>query len=94
MATEVASYEIRSNPATGNGIFALFDLPASAPVIEDTNPFVAVLDSPTLKTACSWCFVYAEEVSQDERIKLSACTGCKIARYCGKVGSMSSVFLS
>ena len=79
------AYEIRSTPTAGNGLFALHDLPASALVIQDKSPFVAVLDSPTLTKACSWCFVFADEASEDEHLKLSACTGCKIARYCGKV---------
>ena len=83
------AYTIRKTPGAGVTLYAAKDLPASAVVLEDLNPFVAVLDTPMLTRACSWCFVFLEEAPADEGVKLGNCSGCKIPRYCGKVGSSS-----
>ena len=89
MSSTSSVHEVRTTPTTGNSLFARQDLASSAVVIQDDDPFVAVLDSPMLTVACSWCFFYAEEAAADEQVKLSACTGCKITRYCGKVRGLN-----
>lgn len=76
----------------GNGLFASKDIPAGDLILRVDRPFLAVLDSPHLNDACSNCFVWVPKggaaAGGDERenVILRACTGCKIVRYCSKVG--------
>ena len=76
----------------GDGLFASKDIPAGDLILRIDRPFLAVLDSPHLNDACSNCFVWVPRggaaVGGDERdnVTLRACTGCKIVKYCGKVG--------
>jgi hypothetical protein len=79
------SYEERQNLPAGRGLFTTKEVKAYSVILQDKAPFVGVLDSPYLTRACSWCFILPEESSEEDSIKVSACTGCKILRYCGKV---------
>ena len=81
----VRTYEERATSTSGRGIFAATDLRSSSLVLQDSEAFVAALDSPHLTNACAWCFVYLGEANPEDHIKLSACSGCKIVRYCSKV---------
>ena len=77
--------------AAGRGFFATRDIPDGDVIWEEERPFLAVLDSPRLKEACSWCFKYLEE-SAFESAKLKVCAGCKILRFCGVVSRVSHSF--
>lgn len=79
------AYEKKKTPSSGTGLFITKDLKAGELVLRDKTPFVAVLDSSVLTKACSWCCLLTEEASLDDEFSVSACTGCKIVRYCGKV---------
>ena len=82
-------FKAREVPNAGTGLFTTTDLDVHSLLLKDTQPFVAVIDSKYLTTACSWCFVWTGET---QNVKLSNCSGCKILRYCGKVsGSSQSI---
>ena len=79
------AFEERSSGEAGRGLFVTKNFDAGSFIFRSEEPFVAVLDSPLLTKACSWCFVYAGEAAFDEEVTVSACKGCNIVRYCGKV---------
>ena len=75
----------------GTGLFASKGIPAGELVIRINDPLVSVPDSPHLTDTCSNCFAWVpkgQAGAEDEylSVELKACTGCKIVRYCGKVG--------
>lgn len=76
----------------GNGLFTSEDIAAGELILEIDRPFLAVLDTPRLNDACSNCFVWvpaggtAVDGDDRENVTLRACTGCKVVKYCGKVG--------
>ncbi|KAI4139896.1 MAG: hypothetical protein LQ340_007953, partial [Diploschistes diacapsis] len=65
--------EERSTPLAGRGLFTAREIQPCSLLLEDKEPFVAVLDSPLLTKACAWCFVYLEEANPEDGVKLSAC---------------------
>lgn len=71
--------------AAGTGLFATRAIKAEEAILQEERPLLAVLDSPRLKEACSWCFLYTGETDDD--VELKVCTGCKILRFCGKVSA-------
>ena len=80
-----------SNDA-GNGLFASEPLGAGEEILRIDRPLVSVLDSPHLRDACSNCYVWVPEGAVGQfgeekgtQVKLKACQGCKINRYCSKV---------
>ena len=75
----------------GNGLFATQKIEAGDLIARISDPFLAVLDSPFVNEACFNCFVRIGEDGSnsgwgDPNFKLSKCTGCKVASFCGKVG--------
>ena len=77
----------------GSGLFTSTAIEAGEEVLRIDRPLVSVLDSPHLKDACSNCFVWVPEngvgqfgEEKGAKLKLRACQGCKINRYCSKVG--------
>ena len=55
------------------------------------RPLVAVLNQGQLTTACEWCFVWVPDGQGTATTKLRACQGCRIVRYCSKVGFEESL---
>lgn len=93
MSTNVTNVYSKKTKNAGNGLFASRDIPAGDLILLVNRPFLAVLDTPHLDDACSNCFVWVPQggaaAGGDERddVVLRACTGCKVVKYCGKVGS-------
>ena len=79
--------------SAGNGLFVSKACGAGEEIFRIDRPLISVLDSPHLKDACSNCYVWVPESGvgqfgeeKSAKIKLRACQGCKIVRYCCKVG--------
>ena len=75
--------------AAGTGLFASEAIPPGVEILQIERPLVYVLDSPHLKDTCSECSLSLPEKSRDHAPhskSLKACHGCKITRYCCKVG--------
>lgn len=77
----------------GNGLFSSQAIDACTEIFRIDRPLVSVLDSRHLKDACSNCYVWVPDHGmgqmggeQGRDVKLRACQGCKISRYCTKVG--------
>ena len=78
----------------GTGVFAAIDIPPGELTIHVARPLVSALDSPHLKDTCYNCYLWVPEGQIDEEgedggtgdVRLKACTGCRVAKYCGKVG--------
>lgn len=89
---DVTNIYSKKTKNAGNGLFASKDIPAGDLILRVDRPLLAVLDSPHLNDACSNCFVWvprggaAADGDERDNVTLRACTGCKIVRYCGKVG--------
>ena len=79
-------YEERKTASSGRGTFTTKDYKAGGLVFQDRTPFLAVLNSSLLTYACSWCYIVTEENEPAVRQTVSACAGCKVVFYCGKVG--------
>jgi Pyruvate/2-oxoacid:ferredoxin oxidoreductase delta subunit len=83
----------RQTPKAGTGVFAANDIGPGELIFRVDRPLVSALDSPHLKDTCYSCYLWVpENQSEDEgeydgvgMLKLKACTGCRIARYCGQV---------
>lgn len=82
----------------GNGLFASQAVEPGTEILRIDQHLAAVLDSRHLKDACSNCYIWVPDngVGQfgEEKgvgVKLRACQGCKVVRYCSKVGSLQFV---
>ena len=85
-------------PDAGSGLFASQATEPGDQVFLIERPLVAVLNQSQLTTACANCFFWVPENSSEDAVgggdvgekpkrkKLRACHGCKIVRYCSKVG--------
>ncbi len=76
----------------GNGLFSSQAIDACTEIFRVDRPLVSVLDSRHLKNACSYCYIWLPQDGigqmggeQGRTVKLRACQGCKIIRYCSKV---------
>ena len=77
----------------GKGLFASKAIEAGEEIFRIDRPLVSVLDSPHMKDACANCFVWVPEnavgqFGESKAIKLRACQGCKVDKYCSTVGLM------
>lgn len=75
----------------GNGLFATTDIAAGELIFSLERPAVAVLDSKQLDIVCSNCFASSEDRGVKygdvaDVVTVKACTGCRVLRYCSKVG--------
>ena len=91
MATNIPSPTYtQSISGAGVGLFAAEAIPPGVEILRIDRPLVSVLDSPHLQDTCSECILWLPENghhngdAQSERLK--ACQGCKITKYCCKVG--------
>lgn len=92
---------IRSVAGTGSGLFTNLAIQPGSEILNVDRPLVSVLNSGHLKTACTNCFLWMPDNGVDgnavvqtetgiaDEKKLKACQGCKIVRYCSKVGCLS-----
>ena len=86
MATLPTHVYTQNIPDAGTGLFVSEAIPAGVEVLSIDRPLVAVLDSPHLKDTCSDCFLWLPENGEPQSKRLRACQGCKITKYCCKVG--------
>ncbi len=81
-------------PDAGIGVFAAEDVRPGELIFRIDRPLVSALDSAHLKDTCYNCYLWLPENQRDDEddgvgmVRLKACTGCRVARYCGKVGSL------
>ena len=90
-------YAKRALDAAGNGLFASKACGAGEEIFRIDRPLISVLDSPHLRDTCSGCYEWVpiNGVGQSgeekgPKIILRACQGCRVDRYCSKVGSRPS----
>ena len=77
----------------GNGLFASYDIEPGSQVLTIARPLIAIPDTPHLEDTCSNCFIWAPgSIAGGHRDvdRVMPCTSCKVVRYCGKVGKVSS----
>jgi hypothetical protein len=93
---------IAPSPPTGGGVglFATAPIPSGALILSIEQPLLAIPDIAYLEQTCSNCLCWVPEpgatgysVQQwlnsgyaEEPKSLKTCTGCKVVRYCDKVG--------
>ena len=90
----------QQTPNAGTGVFAAKDILSGELIFRIDRPLVSALDSPHLKDTCYNCYLWVPEEQRDEEdedgrigmLRLKACTGCRVSRYCGKVGFHYRVF--
>lgn len=86
----------RSSPRGGTGLFAASQIIAGQLITGIPEPLVTVPDDAHLKECCSWCMAWkpatVDEGSKSmlnpyrDETSLNYCAGCRVVRYCGKVG--------
>jgi hypothetical protein len=93
--TEKGYASIRTTPMNGTGkwatkspkgLFATKDLPAGVEIFTIERPLISALSKERLNDTCANCYKSSSEVAGGVDA-LKACTGCKQAKYCGKVSS-------
>ena len=78
----------RPTPSAGTGLFTIRSIDAGDLMFKVERPQITTLDSARLFEYCEWCLVNGREVEDEAgSVRLRACTGCKIVRYCSKVSS-------
>ncbi len=76
----------RSISPAGNGLSTIKAIDAGEEVLRVERPLVAVLNQGQLIWVCEWCFIWVPEGEGKSKTKLRACQGCRVVRYCSKVG--------
>ena len=79
----------RAVPSQGIGLFTSQPLEAGEFIFKDQRPLITVLDSARLRNCCEWCLTAGHDGDLDDGgggVRLRACTGCRVVRYCTKVG--------
>lgn len=89
----------QKTPTAGTGLFTSKPLPAGELIFRLERPLVSVLDSVRLRDTCEGCFRWlpasADGRTEDAELTdggeggkgvLRDCLGCKVVRYCCKVG--------
>lgn len=76
--------ERRASTGRGTGTFTTLPIAAGSLVFKNDRPLITVLDSARLEYHCEWCLVSKED---ENEVRLKACNGCKVSRYCEKVSS-------
>ena len=76
--------ERRASTRGGTGLFTTQPVAAGSLVFKIDRPLITVLDSTRLEYNCEWCLVSRED---ENEVRLKACNGCKVSRYCDKVSS-------
>ena len=75
-----------------SGLFTSKDIGPGELIIQIKHPLITILDSARLKQHCEWCLRKGAEDDgankAEDDVRLRACTGCRIVRYCGKVGQI------
>ena len=77
--------DIRKTTTAGFGTFTSKEISAGQLIFKVERPLVVVLDFPRLSDTCEWCLKNVQDGTDGGR-SLKACTGCKVVRYCSKVG--------
>lgn len=79
----------QTSPDAGTGLFASDAIPPAVEILHIRRPLVSVLDSSHLRDTCSECILCLPENGTDREPQskgLKTCQGCKINKYCCKVG--------
>ncbi|RPA98069.1 SET domain-containing protein [Choiromyces venosus 120613-1] len=79
----------RPSPRGGHGLFTTTAIPAGTQILSIPKPLVTIPDDAHLQNTCSNCLHHAPDTpsvltTYSPTRKLSACLGCKVAKYCGK----------
>lgn len=74
----------------GRGIFALQDVPATAPIFSIKEPLLNIVDDDvaSLSHTCDNCFAAESDglcTVDDKSIKFEVCEGCGTLYYCSEV---------
>lgn len=77
--------QLRPTVNAGLGLFTIEALPAGHLIAQIERPLITVLDSARLTDTCEWCLRVVQG-DDGSSASLKACTGCRIVRYCSKVG--------
>ena len=85
--------ETRKTATAGFGLFTSEEIPAGQLIFAVERPLIVELDSARLTDTCGWCLKNVQD-GAGEAVNLKACTGCKVLRYCSKVGVWTSRFSS
>lgn len=87
----------RRTPSSGTGLFTSQPIDAGELVFRVERPLITVLDSARLSVSCEWCLAGGKRDGDgvdgggwegEGTVRPSACTGCRIVRYCSKVGGV------
>lgn len=87
-------------PKAGSGLFAVNDIPAGSEIFR-SHPIIMVAES-ALGDVCDFCFVnsnssvngdgrFYSPSDADTRPRISPCAACRVAYYCSKVKTPSSL---
>lgn len=79
----------------GTCLFTSKELSAGELIFRIERPLVSVLDTARLRDTCEACFLLLPENrgggrDPDGRTVLKNCSGCRVVRYCCKVGFLAS----
>jgi len=80
-----ANLKLRPTANAGLGLFTTEALPAGHLISQIERPLITVLDSARLTDTCEWC-LRVFQGDDGNCASLKACKGCKVVRYCSKVG--------
>ena len=73
----------------GTGLVTSKQIEEGELVFKVERPLITVLDSARLRSCCEWCLTSGHEGDGlddgNGGVRLRACTGCRIVRYCSKV---------
>ena len=96
MATLASRVYTQKASDAGTSLFASDAIPPGVEILRVERPLVRVLDTAHLQDTCSECNLWFPEIGHDQRPpseRLKTCLGCKITRYCCKVGLLVSFYV-
>ena len=95
------NYNIGDAGAAGKGLFSTRKIRPGQVIFSLPRPLVTSLDTPAFEFACEWCFHGNGEAAVGQvpldtqanrmdnvEVKLLRCTGCRLVKYCSKVGEL------
>ena len=77
--------QARQTAHAGLGLFTSERIEAGEFIFSIERPLITALDSGRLTDTCEWCLRVVRDGEEGEQ-RLRSCTGCKVVRYCRKVG--------
>lgn len=90
----------QETPDAGNCLFSSKEIAAGELVFHIDRPLALALDEPRLRETCEGCLRWMngnsmgdDDDDDDDAKRLKDCLGCKVVRYCGKVGDFFLVWM-